>query len=283
LFDSSTDLIVTLASFFVYIAITGLNVIVTYLKQEQELKEKEVLLLETKNNAVQSRITAMTGQIRAHFIFNVLNAVSGMCKTDPEKADETIGSGGNVDLLYLALTVRTYRERNWVFVSFAVILFVKAVVNVADHLALDLSVKDSVERYSFSVFVVQKDRGADKLRAGGEVEIKATARGVSLVGNAVVNEMISVIFKAVLSSDARLILFIRSIANKVQITDYQRIIVGIHYISVQNLGGKGSYVPGLSVSFFSKSLFISKPKSDLREARKTHVYAQAIVIIVNQS
>lgn len=90
LFDSSTDLIVTLASFFVYIAITGLNVIVTYLRQEQELKEKEVLLLETKNNAVESRITAMAGQIRAHFIFNVLNAVSGMCKSDPEKADEAI-------------------------------------------------------------------------------------------------------------------------------------------------------------------------------------------------
>ena len=48
------------------------------------------MLLETKNNAVESRITAMAGQIRAHFIFNVLNAVSGMCKSDPEKADEAI-------------------------------------------------------------------------------------------------------------------------------------------------------------------------------------------------
>ena len=29
-------------------------------------------------------------QIRTHFVFNVLNAVSGMCKYDPEKADTTI-------------------------------------------------------------------------------------------------------------------------------------------------------------------------------------------------
>lgn len=29
-------------------------------------------------------------QIRTHFIFNVLNAISGMCKYDPDKADKTV-------------------------------------------------------------------------------------------------------------------------------------------------------------------------------------------------
>lgn len=37
-----------------------------------------------------SRIVLATGQIRSHFIFNVLNAISGMCKYDPKLADETI-------------------------------------------------------------------------------------------------------------------------------------------------------------------------------------------------
>ncbi|MGN1180413.1 MAG: sensor histidine kinase, partial [Suilimivivens sp.] len=37
-----------------------------------------------------SRIILAMSQIRTHFIFNVLNAISGMCKYDPEKADETI-------------------------------------------------------------------------------------------------------------------------------------------------------------------------------------------------
>ncbi|MGN1166007.1 MAG: sensor histidine kinase [Lachnospiraceae bacterium] len=37
-----------------------------------------------------SRIVLAMSQIRAHFIFNVLNAISGMCKYDPEKADETV-------------------------------------------------------------------------------------------------------------------------------------------------------------------------------------------------
>lgn len=37
-----------------------------------------------------SRIVLAMSQIRTHFIFNVLNAISGMCKYDPEKADETV-------------------------------------------------------------------------------------------------------------------------------------------------------------------------------------------------
>ena len=37
-----------------------------------------------------SRVVLAMSQIRTHFIFNVLNAISGMCKYDPEKADETI-------------------------------------------------------------------------------------------------------------------------------------------------------------------------------------------------
>lgn len=37
-----------------------------------------------------SRIVLAMSQIRTHFIFNVLNAISGMCKYDPETADETV-------------------------------------------------------------------------------------------------------------------------------------------------------------------------------------------------
>lgn len=37
-----------------------------------------------------SRIIMAMNQIKTHFIFNILNAISGMCKYDPEKADDTI-------------------------------------------------------------------------------------------------------------------------------------------------------------------------------------------------
>ena len=48
--------------------------------------QAEKLAQELRN----SRIILAMSQIRTHFIFNVLNAISGMCKYDPEKADETI-------------------------------------------------------------------------------------------------------------------------------------------------------------------------------------------------
>lgn len=40
---------------------------------------------------LQNSQTALAmSQIRSHFIFNILNAISGMCKYDPEMADETV-------------------------------------------------------------------------------------------------------------------------------------------------------------------------------------------------
>lgn len=37
-----------------------------------------------------SRIALMMSQIRTHFIFNVMNAISGLCSTDAKKADEAL-------------------------------------------------------------------------------------------------------------------------------------------------------------------------------------------------
>ncbi len=53
---------------------------------QRKVQEAEQLRQELEK----SRVTLGLSQIRSHFIFNVLNAVSGMCKYDPEKADETV-------------------------------------------------------------------------------------------------------------------------------------------------------------------------------------------------
>ena len=57
-----------------------------------------------RSDLQQSRIVLAMSQIRAHFIFNLLNAISGMCKYDPEKADATIVRfarylRGNIDVM----------------------------------------------------------------------------------------------------------------------------------------------------------------------------------------
>lgn len=81
--QESTRLVFVLAALFLYVLIEGIQLFTSYVKQQQLLEEKETQL-------TMSRITTMMSQIRSHFVFNVLNAISGMCKYDPEKADETV-------------------------------------------------------------------------------------------------------------------------------------------------------------------------------------------------
>lgn len=55
-------------------------------KNYRASKETERLKKELKN----SRVVLAMSQIRTHFIFNVLNAISGMCLYDPAEANQTV-------------------------------------------------------------------------------------------------------------------------------------------------------------------------------------------------
>ena len=80
---TSARTIFWLLGVLIYIIVAAFSFMLNFRKQIflNEKKEKEL---------INSRITSMMSQIRSHMIFNVLNAISGMCKYDPEKADETI-------------------------------------------------------------------------------------------------------------------------------------------------------------------------------------------------
>ncbi len=66
-----------------YIIAGVIDFMAGYTRQQQLLADQKVEL-------IQSRTAAMMGQIRSHFVFNILNAISGMCKYDPQKADQTV-------------------------------------------------------------------------------------------------------------------------------------------------------------------------------------------------
>lgn len=55
-------------------------------KNRQDSIRAEKLKEELKN----SRIVLAMSQMRTHFVFNILNAISGMCGYNPQKADETL-------------------------------------------------------------------------------------------------------------------------------------------------------------------------------------------------
>lgn len=81
--DTSFKMVFTLVAILCYTVIEGVALMFDYIKQKNALEEMETQL-------ALSRTTTMMSQIRSHFVFNILNAISGMCKYDPEMADDTV-------------------------------------------------------------------------------------------------------------------------------------------------------------------------------------------------
>lgn len=81
--SSSLNMIFTLSAILCYSVLEGIYMLFRYIERKNELKEMETQLM-------LSRTTTMMSQIRSHFVFNVLNAISGMCKYDPQLADDTV-------------------------------------------------------------------------------------------------------------------------------------------------------------------------------------------------
>lgn len=84
---TASGLMFTLVAFLCYAVVAG---VFNHAEQVRMQRENKRLLAEKDQQLVQSRITTMMSQIRSHFVFNILNAISGMCKYDPEKADKTV-------------------------------------------------------------------------------------------------------------------------------------------------------------------------------------------------
>lgn len=72
-----------LAGTLIYTLFREIKTVITLIDSEADLRKKEEQL---RIHVNMNKII----QIKSHFIFNVLNAISGMCKYDPQKADETI-------------------------------------------------------------------------------------------------------------------------------------------------------------------------------------------------
>ncbi|MGN0507026.1 MAG: sensor histidine kinase [Lachnospiraceae bacterium] len=87
---NSSGLLFSLLAFLLYIVFMGIATMFNYSEQEAQLAEKDRQLAEQERKLTERRIAVMMSQIRTHFIFNVLTAISGYCKYDPQKADEAL-------------------------------------------------------------------------------------------------------------------------------------------------------------------------------------------------
>ncbi len=87
---STVVLMLSIISIIIYVTSEVVHFVVVYTEKEAKLLSSELKLAQNEVELAQARFTTMMSQIRSHFIFNILNAISGMCKYDPEKADRTI-------------------------------------------------------------------------------------------------------------------------------------------------------------------------------------------------
>lgn len=87
---NSSGLLFSLLAFLLYIVFMGIATMFHYSEQEMQLAEKDRLLAEKERKLTERRIATMMSQIRTHFIFNILTAISGYCKYDPQKADDAL-------------------------------------------------------------------------------------------------------------------------------------------------------------------------------------------------
>lgn len=80
---SSYSMVFTLGAILCFSILEGVYLLNKSVERKAEMEQMESKL-------IISRTTVLMSQIRSHFVFNILNAISGMCKYDPEKADDTV-------------------------------------------------------------------------------------------------------------------------------------------------------------------------------------------------
>ena len=116
---TSSGLIMILTAVLCFMLLEGASFLSQHVKQSRMLAEKETQL-------ENSRVMITMSQIRSHFVFNILNAISGMCKYDPEKADETVVRfarylRNNIDIMeddkMLPFTVELQRLEDYVILE----------------------------------------------------------------------------------------------------------------------------------------------------------------------
>lgn len=74
---------IIIATMLFFLEFKGIKTVVALIDNNNKLKYKEEML--------KASIAMIKGaQIKSHFVFNILNSISAMCKYDPEKADEAI-------------------------------------------------------------------------------------------------------------------------------------------------------------------------------------------------
>ncbi|WP_195270261.1 histidine kinase [Eubacterium sp. 1001713B170207_170306_E7] len=148
--------------------------IVSYIRQKfKEAEQTEAVRLELS----EAKVQMMISQIRPHFVFNTLNAISALCLEDPQKADEAIVTFSK----YLRANIAVLEKQKR-------ICFEKEVELIKNYVSIEqmrfqgkISIKYALEFTDFQVPMLSIQpivenaikHGLSKKREGGEVTLKS--------------------------------------------------------------------------------------------------------------
>lgn len=93
------------SNFVLYLTIVG---IAHYLSRVENLREEKRRATELRAQLSEARLEALRLQLRPHFLFNVLNTISGLMEQDPQTGQRVVRQLG--ELLRMSLSSRGSRE-----------------------------------------------------------------------------------------------------------------------------------------------------------------------------
>ena len=134
----------------------------------------------------EQRLIALAGQLRPHFLFNALQAVSTLIHRDPAAADETLTKLSDLlrdvlrhrDSAYVPLEDEVRYARTWLEI---------AKVRFADRLQFDIDVPEELKNLEVPLFILQPlvenalAHGIGGAIEGGRVTVRARRSGHRLV------------------------------------------------------------------------------------------------------
>ena len=107
-----------------------------------------------------------------------------------------------------------------------------------DHVSRDLSFKGRVKLDLLALALTEEYGRALQLGSNAEIKIKAAARGIALIGNILVIEVISVALKAKVTAVGILVQLISRLTDEIDLTYDQAVIIAIRNIVVKYLAAE---------------------------------------------
>lgn len=155
--------------------------VITLLRVQQRLRERDVLAATLERDAANARLEALSLRLRPHFLFNALNTISSTVYDDPAAADDLIGRLGEL----LRRSLRTSEQQEIpLSEELEILRAYQALIEArfGDRVQFTIDVDDAARALAVPAFLLQP-LAENAVHHGAMLEFSST----TIVINATVN------------------------------------------------------------------------------------------------